>query len=157
MAENELTRFTLALQSFLMKNSLATLRIYGRKLGLKTPCKDTKAKLIKDIVGVWSGNIFPCRTNRGAPVKNDELPRHFLEEIERLKQCYLINGKESDEEKEVFMEENPLLCRVDSEGWIKISKKNLKLLGLKDNDAIEQKGYKSEKGDVIVVLKKAIK
>lgn len=148
--------FTFALQSFLMTNSLDILRIYGRKLGLQAPCKDTKAKLIKDIVGVWNGEVFPCRTQRGAPVKNNELSPSFLKEIERLKQCYLIDGKETNVEEKVFMEETPLLCCVDTEGRINLTKKNLKLLGLSAGDFLEQKGYQSDKGEVIVVLRKAI-
>ena len=69
-------------EEFLNTLGVASLRSLGREVGVNNPTKGkTKAGLIELIIGILLGEIEPtARTNRGAPVKAEEVnPKILLE------------------------------------------------------------------------------
>lgn len=74
------------------------LRSYGRFLGLQYPTRLKKAELIRQIVGVLSGELAQERNNRGAPIKNDYISIEILDGIERIKNKYYPSVDKPQEE-----------------------------------------------------------
>lgn len=84
MQNREVEKFKAACREYLQKQSVHTLRIYGRRLELKNPSFHKKAPLIEDIIAVLCGEIKPSRDLKGAPIKFDYLAPEFLEHMDKL-------------------------------------------------------------------------
>ena len=94
MYEQEILAYRYACSTFLSGCSLQNLRAYARKIGVDHPTEKKKKPLIDEIVQVLSGERVPLpQSNRGAPVKNDNVDPRILEEIERLQEKYNVPKK----------------------------------------------------------------
>lgn len=159
MDKEAVLAFKGACRQFLRSYTLTTLRIYGRSLQITTTTEATKGDLIEDILAVLCGETYFIRNNRGAPVKNDELPVGLEETVETLKKLYF------GEERASIIP--PLECcntekwqaigirqRIDEAGRLTIPEEIRRLLGVGANDFVEEKPYRDEHGNCILLLKK---
>lgn len=87
--EKQVEAFKTACAEYLHTRGLESLRCYGRYVGLVKPTGMNKLPLIQEIISVLCGETAPCRTRRGAPVKNNFVDEKFLRTIAQLRQKYL--------------------------------------------------------------------
>lgn len=94
--------FIFECREFLSAQSLASLRSYGRTVGVESPTSRKKGELIEEIIGILVEDI-PAkeRSGRGAPVLDNRTDFHILDEIARLKQKYAQNEGEEKQEEEI--------------------------------------------------------
>lgn len=76
-------------REFLSQQGLESLRVYGRREGLRVATKLKKKELIEQTIAVLCGEQKPDRTVRGAPRKNEYIPSDFIEYMNELKSVYL--------------------------------------------------------------------
>lgn len=89
MNEKNKREFIFECREFLSAQSLASLRSYGREVGVVSPTSRKKGELIEEIIGVLSEDIpAQARSGRGAPVLDDRPDMKIVQEIERLKAKY---------------------------------------------------------------------
>ena len=89
MNEENKREFIFRCREFLSAQSLASLRSYGREVGVVSPTSRKKGELIEEIIGVLSNDIpAQARSGRGAPVLDDRPDVKIVQEIERLKAKY---------------------------------------------------------------------
>lgn len=89
MNEQNKKQFTFECKDFLSAQSLASLRSFGRLVGVVSPTSQKKGALIDEIIGVLVGDVpAKARSGRGAPVLDDRPNAKIVEEIERLKAKY---------------------------------------------------------------------
>lgn len=89
MNEENKREFIFRCREFLSAQSLASLRSYGREVGVVSPTSRKKGELIEEIIGVLSNEIpAQARSGRGAPVLDDRPDVKIVQEIERLKAKY---------------------------------------------------------------------
>ena len=81
-------RFKQECKNYLKKQSLVDLRSYGRYLNLVAPTTLRKEALILEILGVLSGESYPQRSKRGAPVKNSRVSAEIVEKINEIKDAF---------------------------------------------------------------------
>lgn len=89
MNEENKREFIFRCREFLSAQSLASLRSYGREVGVVSPTSRKKGELVEEIIGVLSNEIpARARSGRGAPVLDDRPDVKIVQEIERLKAKY---------------------------------------------------------------------
>lgn len=94
MNEQNKIQFAYKCRAFLAEQSLASLRSFGRAIGVVSPTSRKKGDLIHEIVGILTEDIRPQeRSGRGAPVLDDRTDVKIVEEIERLKHEYYAPAK----------------------------------------------------------------
>ncbi len=91
MSDNQRKEFEFKCREFLSLQSLASLRSYGRLVGVASPTSKKKGELIADIVAVLLEEI-PAqeRSGRGAPVLDDRTDIKLIQAVEDLKFRYGI-------------------------------------------------------------------
>lgn len=95
MSEKNVKGFESAVKIYLYTVSLEKLRSYGRSIGVASATAKKKNDLIDDIINIHVGRIQPIEiSNRGAPVKNDNVDQRVVSEMERLKELYLYGNSE---------------------------------------------------------------
>ncbi len=161
MEEKNVTDFKRECELYLSSLGISVLRILGRKLHLQTPTACKKEQLIGEIIAVLCGEITPTRTNRGAPIKFDYLPIFVMDKIEELREKYLYSKEVLlfEEAKTPNMDLSKLeqlgaIQNVDDEGRVWINKEFRNRLELALGDLVEEKIYKDEKGENILVIRK---
>ena len=87
--------FKLACTQYLSSLSIATLRAYGRHIGVSQATERKKENLMNQIISVLVGESIPSkRTTRGAPVKDGFVDPKILEKIEQLKREFLTKPQD---------------------------------------------------------------
>ena len=85
----ELTLEEKKYQEFLNTLPITTLRVVGRKYGVRQPAAISKSDLIGEIIDILTEKIEPApRSNRGAPVKQSYIDPEILRTLEGIKRDF---------------------------------------------------------------------
>lgn len=98
MCEN-VKKFKIECEKFLLGCSITDLRAYGRYLQFRNPTTYNKPELVQVIISVLCGEIESQRNKRGAPIKNAHVDPKIIETIERLKAKYFYGAEVKSEEQ----------------------------------------------------------
>ena len=81
--------------SYLCHKSVEVLRAYGRSIGMQKPTTLNKQDLICAILATICGELPPNRNQKGAPVKNNFLDEHIVDDMERFQEKYGIGTRQN--------------------------------------------------------------
>ena len=97
MNEQTKKEFIYACRELFSAQSLASLRSYGRSVGVVSPTSRKKGELIEEIIGILCEEIPAQAPNgRGAPVLDDRPDVKLLEDVERLIAKYKTGEDSTD-------------------------------------------------------------
>lgn len=114
MKEN-MIQFKLRCKAYLSQLDINRLRAYGRSIGVESPTKKNKEELIDEIIAILSGELAPVKqSNRGAPVKNDQVDQRIPAKIEEIKADCFKNDVMIDIPKYDFEAEYQKVLNDDS-------------------------------------------
>ena len=108
---DRMMNFKLACKNYLQTVNIATLRSYGRALGLGKPTVLRKAELIDQILLVLCGEIAPERKKLGAPVKSDYVNPALTQRIQELRAEYLQEGERVAQKKSSKREDEEVVLQ----------------------------------------------
>ena len=130
--ENE---FKLTCRGFLDRQTISSLRPYGRKVGVAEPTAKTKQALIEDIIAILAGEQSPTpRSQRGAPVRDDFVDPYIVERMEEIcknfpdESEYKFGGGETTRARLQELKKNPIYWKVEDPNAARMQPKGQRVI-----------------------------